>query len=57
MRKRNFSLLDKKRFEKFHQEEVLFLRRLSIQKGIKIMEGLLDSGIVNELKKAAKELS
>ena len=54
--KNNKSLLDKKRFEKFQQEEELFLRKMSIEKGISIMEGLLDSGIVDELKRVQKEL-
>lgn len=56
MRKRYFSLLDKKRFEEFQREEALSLRKLSVQRGIRIMEGLLDSGIVNELKRAGKTL-
>ena len=54
--KNNKSLLDKKRFEKFQQEEELFLRKMSIEKGISIMEGLLDSGIVDELKRVQKEI-
>jgi hypothetical protein len=53
----NKGLLDRKRFEKFQEEENLFLRKLSIKKGIRIMEGLLDSGLVDELKKAKKELN
>lgn len=48
----NKGLLDKKRFARFQQEEILSLRKLSIRKGIKIMQGLLDSGIVSELKRA-----
>lgn len=49
-------LLDNQRFEKFQKEEKLALRKMSIKKGIRIMEGLLDSGIVDELKRVQKEL-
>lgn len=50
-------LLDNQRFEKFQKEEKLALRKMSIKKGIKIMEGLLDSGLINELKKVQEELN
>jgi len=49
--------LDNQRFEKFQKEEKLALRKMSIKKGIKIMEGLLDSGLINELKKVQEELN
>jgi hypothetical protein len=54
--KPNKGLLDKKRFEEFQRKENLYLRNLSVKKGIRIMEGLLDSGLIEELKKAQKEL-
>ncbi len=59
MKKSNYSakgLLNKKRFERFNQQETLALRRTSVKKGIIILEGLLDSGIIEEFKKARKQL-
>lgn len=50
-------LLDNQRFEKFQKEEKLALRKMSIKKGIKIMEGLLDSGLINELKRVQEKLN
>lgn len=57
MFKKNKGLLEKKRFERFQREEELLLRKLSIKKSIKILEGLLDSGIIDELKNARRQLN
>jgi len=53
----NKGLLDKERFKRFHKKENFLLRKMSIEKGIKIMEGLLDSGLINEFRRAQRKLS
>lgn len=53
----NKGLLDKTRFERFQLEETLAVRRLPVKKGIKILESLLDSGIIQELKRVQRELN
>lgn len=57
MRKVNHKgLLDRKRFEVWEKEEILALRRMTVERSIKIMEGLLDSGIIDEFRRIQKEL-
>jgi uncharacterized protein YjaZ len=55
--KENKGLLDNSRFEEMHQQEITYLKNLSINESIKIMESLLDSGFVEECKKIHKYLS
>jgi len=46
--KNNKGLFDKKRFEWLAQEKANYLRKLSIKKSVKIMEGLI--GFADELR-------
>ncbi len=48
--KGNKGLLNKKRFEKMEEEKIKHLKNLSLEKSIKMMESLLASKIVYELK-------
>ncbi|MCM8795641.1 MAG: hypothetical protein NC928_03025 [Candidatus Omnitrophica bacterium] len=47
---------ERKRFKVLERQERLALRRMSVKKSIRIMESLLDSGIVEEFKRIQKEL-
>ena len=54
--KNNKGLLDRKRFAGITEEEAIYSRNLSIKQSIRIMEGLLDSGITDEIKKIRLKL-
>jgi len=55
--KRNSGILDRKRFKKFEMEHIHYLQSMSPQKSIRIMEDLLDSGIMHEFKRIQRELN
>ena len=48
--KGNKGLLNKERFEGMRREEIEYLKNLSMEKSIKMMESLLASNLVDELK-------
>ena len=55
-KKNNSGLLDRKRFKSLREEEIEYLQNLSVRKSIRIMESLLDSGIMNEYKNIHKSI-
>ncbi len=55
--KGNKGLLDQNRFKEMHQQETAYLKSLSINESIKIMESLLNSKFVEECRKVQKFLS
>ena len=52
---KDFSLWDKKRFERLEKERVEYLQRLKIEQSIKIMESLLNSGLDKEFRRIKEE--
>lgn len=55
--KKNKGILDKRRFVRLENERIQYLHDLSPEKSIRIMEQLLDSGIINEFRRIQKRLS
>ena len=48
MKKSNKGLFDKKRFEWIEQEKIKYLKNLSIEKGVAILESLTSPSVLNE---------
>lgn len=55
--KTNKGILNKQRFALLEKQRMEYLRALSPQKSIKMMERLLDSGILHEFRRIQKQLS
>jgi len=54
--KRKKNLFNKKIFELLERQDREFLKKMSIEESIKIMEDLLNSGFIEECKRVKKEL-
>lgn len=54
--KDNKGILDRKRFERMEEERIIYLQSMTLEKSIRIMEALLDSGILKEFKRIQKRV-